>query len=226
MDIEVPQSLTDDIINFCKELNSAAFPVFITSSPPHHLEHLEHYESFSNVENHIEAHGGGMQPGWLILEWKTYLFVAGSHAVWKNPEGQLINITPGLGISRVLFLPDPGIEQDIARLVRKNLRDSIIVDYICALADLKFDLSYNEDAETDIAIELATRSHSTSPLTMDKLFPIESNLDLLHMMLRNKMTRNSPCLCCSGKKFKHCHEKDIKKLESFSSSTSKWVVLK
>ncbi len=222
MDLKVPESLTDDIIRFCKELNSATAPLFIRSSPSHHLEH---YESFSYAESHVEIYGGEVETGWLILEWESYLLAAGSHAVWKHPNGQLIDIALGLKTSNVLFLPDSTTRHNIERAVRKNLQDNIIVEYICALTDLKLEFSHDENAETDITLQLATREHSASPLTIEKLFPIESNLDLLYVMLQNKKTRNSRCPCCSGSKFKHCHEKDIKKLLSFSSSAKKWVVL-
>jgi hypothetical protein len=53
--------------------------------------------------------GGSIQFGWVLWEDKQADFVeAQFHSVWKNPKGELIDITPRQdNEKRILFITDP-----------------------------------------------------------------------------------------------------------------------
>jgi hypothetical protein len=63
---------------------------------------------FLNVWVQMSYAGGDKQYGWLIAQDSTKDFIeAQFHAVWKNPEGELIDVTPRPdGEKRVMFIPD------------------------------------------------------------------------------------------------------------------------
>ncbi len=66
------------------------------------------YENcFTNVDAVVEQQGGERIDGWLIWEWRGILLEAIFHAVWRDPEGSLIDVTPqGDGETKIVFSPD------------------------------------------------------------------------------------------------------------------------
>ena len=51
-------------------------------------------ECFPNVEKMVQEYGGQQVNGRAIWQWDNKLVEAEAHAVWKSPDGQLIDITP------------------------------------------------------------------------------------------------------------------------------------
>ncbi|MBX3564114.1 MAG: hypothetical protein KF730_05995 [Sphingomonas sp.] len=63
---------------------------------------------FDNSVRQAEMHGGEAAYGWAIWRWPGRWFEAEHHAVWRRPDGSLLDVTPQLGDPRrILFLPDP-----------------------------------------------------------------------------------------------------------------------
>lgn len=63
---------------------------------------------FDGVLQKVKHDGGGVRLGWVIWEWPNAFLNAEFHAVWIEPAGQLVDITPKpLGETRILFAPDP-----------------------------------------------------------------------------------------------------------------------
>jgi hypothetical protein len=62
---------------------------------------------FDNVRAVVRRRGGSTQLGWCMRE-QTGVYVEGEfHAVWRSPEGFLIDVTPRAdGLTTILFLPD------------------------------------------------------------------------------------------------------------------------
>lgn len=59
------------------------------------------------VRARIAADGGEVCFGWRLTEWPGVLLTAEHHAVWRDPEGTLIDIVPLATVSTVtLFAPD------------------------------------------------------------------------------------------------------------------------
>jgi hypothetical protein len=69
---------------------------------------------FCNVQRKIEADGSSMQVAWLFVHGPVAdtsgFFVAVHDAVWRSPEGNLLEITPTPSAltdnGNLLFLPD------------------------------------------------------------------------------------------------------------------------
>ena len=63
---------------------------------------------FDGVLEKVRHDGGGIRLGWVIWEWPNAFLNAEFHAVWIDPAGQLVDITPKpLGEKTILFAPDP-----------------------------------------------------------------------------------------------------------------------
>jgi hypothetical protein len=60
------------------------------------------------VRDKIRADGGSIRFGWRLREWPGVLLTAEFHAVWVDPDGTLVDITPAVtGDAPSLFVPDP-----------------------------------------------------------------------------------------------------------------------
>ncbi len=51
-------------------------------------------DCYENVKKHISQNGGDIVYGWSIWEWPQVFIEAFHHALWKNPKGRLIDISP------------------------------------------------------------------------------------------------------------------------------------
>lgn len=59
------------------------------------------------VRRKISAHGGSIRFGWRLRAWPRVVLVAEFHAVWVDPDGALIDITPSVTEGKTsLFAPD------------------------------------------------------------------------------------------------------------------------
>ena len=59
------------------------------------------------VRARIEADGGAIRFGWRFRDWPGVLLTAEYHAVWEQPDGALVDITPAITEdSESLFAPD------------------------------------------------------------------------------------------------------------------------
>lgn len=98
-----PADITPAILNFA-EPTLGGTPVFVpVVSDPHGL-----YGWCSDgVKQKIAADGGGIAFGWIIWEWRDAMLTAEFHAVWRDPDRNLIDITPKpSGEARILFVHD------------------------------------------------------------------------------------------------------------------------
>lgn len=88
----------------CRKTSPKHQPILIPviSSP----KYPEGY-CWENVSQHVAEFGGSSLNGWIIWEIPGFLVEAEFHQVWRNPEGELIDITQkGDGERSILFLPD------------------------------------------------------------------------------------------------------------------------
>ena len=63
-------------------------------------------QCFWNVRAVVSQHGGEVVYGWQILTWPGVLYQCEHHAVWRAPDGTLVDPTPSdEGSSTTLFIP-------------------------------------------------------------------------------------------------------------------------
>lgn len=89
---------------FCAAISPHA-PLYVPVEP---AAHGKVAYCFDNSVAQAEAEGGEAAYGWAIWRWPGRWFEAEHHAVWRRPDGSLLDVTPQLGDpERILFLPDP-----------------------------------------------------------------------------------------------------------------------
>jgi len=61
-----------------------------------------------DVHIQVEKRSGSIQHGWTLWEWPGIFAEGEFHAVWRSPDGQLLDVSPKQdGERRILFAPDP-----------------------------------------------------------------------------------------------------------------------
>jgi len=161
------------------------------------------------VRNQIEAHGGSVCYGWQIWEWPNVLINAEFHAVWKDPSGSLVDITPKPPpIQRILFLPDPTREYDGRQVnnVRRPLRNDPAIKRFIKDCDREFEISNRGDRATqydriDVEEDEWKELEAIKKRKAEFLLRFKSKPAPIRSQ---RIGRNEPCPCGSGKKYKKC----------------------
>ena len=86
-----PAKITDKIMELCNGIVHGEVPQYVPVKPQ---EWSRPMECFTNVEQMVREYGGKQVNGRVIWQWSNVLVEAEAHAVWKSPDGQMIDITP------------------------------------------------------------------------------------------------------------------------------------
>jgi hypothetical protein len=173
-------------------------------------------DCYPNVQRKIERNGfGQMQLGWAVWQHGNLFIEAEHHAVFDPGEGNaLVDCTPhklpnGRLCQEILFIPDENASYDpnTTDLVN-NVRVPLVSDPRVAeainLMTEKVAL-YNSVPGVDVALP---------PDIVAKVMDLERRYTILLSAAmqpeqvrsnRQKIGRNDPCPCRSGKKYKKCH---------------------
>lgn len=106
-----PVIITPAVAAFCGELSTAE-PLYVPVRP---AQGAEPNNCHLNVPALIAQAGGTLVNGWTIWLWPRVVITAEFHAVWRNPAGELVDITPKRE-RRILFVPDPERTYDGVRV--------------------------------------------------------------------------------------------------------------
>ena len=99
-----PLEISAKISEFCSTISSSK-PLYIPVIPE---DYSVAGNCYYNVMKKVSYDGGSMQYGWAIWEWPYIMVEAEFHSIWKNHEGESVDVTPNFfGSSRILFLRDP-----------------------------------------------------------------------------------------------------------------------
>lgn len=103
-------SLSKGILKLARQIDATSTPDYVSVEPG---EACEPGGCFQNVRAIVRRLGGSVQHGWRMRE-QPSVFVEGEfHAVWRRPEGGLVDVTPrDDGLSEILFLPDSRLVWD------------------------------------------------------------------------------------------------------------------
>ena len=100
-----PKLIKPYVTSFCRSIVTEPQPVYVPVRP---LAGAPENECFSILPRHVAQHGGEQVIGWAIWEWPRVYIEAEFHAVWRQPDGELLDPTPKIApIPRILFLQDP-----------------------------------------------------------------------------------------------------------------------
>jgi hypothetical protein len=149
-----PKLIKPYVLRFCRSVVTDAAPIYVPCRP---LPGAPANDCFPIVERQVASAGGESIFGWSVWEWPKVFIEAEFHAVWKQPDGSLLDIAPkALPIPRVLFIPDPrrvyrGRQIDNVRL---PLCKDKAVKRLCELSTLIFK-ELNAGALADVHGEVA-----------------------------------------------------------------------
>jgi hypothetical protein len=171
--ITTPNEINKDILEFCNEIDYTTEPVFLELFP---IKDYMLGECYGTVETQINKNGGKVQYGWIIWEDPKIFLEAEFHAVWINPRGEYVDITPKVDKEeRILFLPDS----------KKKFNGELIDNIRKPLID-------NE--HTKELVKVGKGNFEIKNKFYKESLPIK----------KEKIGRNEPCPCKSGKKYKKC----------------------
>jgi hypothetical protein len=89
---------------FCTSIAAGVEAVRVPCRP---LAGVPLNECFSILPDYIASHGGSQVIGWAVWERPRVFIEAEFHAVWRSPDGELVDIVPrARQFDEILFLPD------------------------------------------------------------------------------------------------------------------------
>lgn len=183
-----PARITQVIIDFCASITSDSSPEYIDVCP---APWAALNECFNNVYRMVKQYGGSMISGWAVWQRGNMLLDAEAHAIWRAPDGKLIDITPhSYNEKRILFLFDSSVCYQGITIPshRQALTDSPLVAEFIRL--------YSE------------RDHIMQTSTLGNVYVMPADLhnriNALQLIFSQEVGRNDPCPCGSGLKYKKC----------------------
>lgn len=200
-----PTTLTPPVLEFCQRVVPGGEPEFVPVAESPDAEHLYCVPA---VEKHVEEHGGGVQLGWQIRQWPGVLFEAIFHAVWRDPSGQLQDITPSPDKpTKTLFLPDARAKYEGRQInsIREPINNSPGGRLMIEAQNEEFELA-NRGERAHQHGELVLRGEEANEYRRIQQKKVRATqMIVASASAPRKMGRNDPCHCGSGIKFKRCH---------------------
>lgn len=135
-----PDIQSSHVIDFCKRVVPGASPVYVPHEP---LPGRPLRECFPIVEAQVAEQGGDRVLGWSIWEIQDVFIEAEFHAVWRDPDGGLHDLTPHLlQPAQILFVPDASREYRGCQVdnIRQPLADDLDVVRFLYLAKRRFEI--------------------------------------------------------------------------------------
>ncbi|MCC7570125.1 SEC-C domain-containing protein [Candidatus Micrarchaeota archaeon] len=192
-----PNEISNTILSFCNGINGDEKPQYITVSSFNYC--LENH-CFPNVDETVREKGGHIVNGWVIWQWDNIILEAEAHAVWENPKGEVIDVTPHTPEeSQIVFLRDSNVKYNGIQYdnIRKGLTDSKLVAEYIALCQELYKIQ-DENRKDSNSIEIK------DPQTIKRYRTIEEKKIVLEKTFCSNVGRNDPCPCGSGRKYKKC----------------------
>lgn len=190
-----------DVKAFCQTISPSS-PLFVKIAP---REDCKPKDSFGNVQKQIDRFGGEMRTGWSVRDWPGAYIEAEHHAVYDPGNGAAwVDVTPAVGgESHRLFLPDETATYDAAHpgVRRDNIRKAHTDDPL--IAEL-FKVAAEKTRLMNMIPGVAA-SHVPPALRQPLAFLGQRHVQLSIEVSMRYTSRNDPCFCGSGKRFKQCH---------------------
>ena len=124
MQTKVPLPNDPHVIDFCTSISTDQAPYLIDCIP---LPNEPLMECVSIVPKQVAAYGGFQLTGWAIWEVPGLFIEAEFHAVWQQPSGVILDVTPhAIPCRNILFLPDPKLQYEGRQI--DNIRKPLVND--------------------------------------------------------------------------------------------------
>lgn len=204
MSVTIPNKNDKFVTALIEKIGVNSVPILLTVIPEENSKILD---CFPIVQDKVKKNGGKMILGWQFLK-STNLIEAEFHAVWESPDKELIDITPKsiTGIFQTLFLIDENLiyEEKQKDNFRINITQNKLVDDFIEVCQAIFKFENKGERAFQYEFKL-------NKLDGAKYQKLKYLKEIYQTMLNMNFGKNKPCLCRSGKKFKHCHGKDLQK---------------
>jgi|JI8StandDraft_1071087.scaffolds.fasta_scaffold33009_2 hypothetical protein len=197
-----PAEICRELAGLCAELVANVQPVYVPVRPE---SGMPANECFPLVDRTVAKHGGSRSLGWSLWEFPGVFVEAEFHAVWKSPNGELIDVTPkNRPVENVLFLPNPELRYLGRQVnnVRRPLSAAPCVANYLTTFDAEFEL-LNRGSRADQHGEVhltGSEADEYASLQRKRAFLAPDLLQLAAFI-----GPYTPCPCNSGKKVKWCH---------------------
>jgi uncharacterized protein YchJ len=204
MNTITPLTISQDVLALCHQLVDHPEPVFLNVTP---IPNAAINDCFQIVSNYILDYGGTISYGWQIWEWPFVFIEAEFHAVWKDNDNVLHDLTPKQNsASHILFLPDSKKVYEGKQVINvwHHLSNQQDVDDYVKARQAEFELMNRGNRATQHGVvELeATEAEEHAQILKRK---VDAYRQIINRLQR--IERNDPCPCRSGKKYKKCHGK-------------------
>jgi hypothetical protein len=162
---------------------------------------------FHNVEDKVANDNGQIVYGWKLHK-GIFLEEAERHAIWKSPNGELVDVTPDdVYKDKILFLADDKgwvYDGTYSDNVRVNTTNNPLVDDYILLNEMitKLWQTGRRNSRLEIAI--------LEPVAKVITFLNNDKLEREKYILANNNT-NSMCYCRQQKLYKDCHGFNLEK---------------
>ena len=203
-----PPEINEHIRALAESIVPGIAPVYLDTYPEPYAERCE---CFPAVAKKIRRDGGTMQVGWQLWEKEGFFVEAEFHSVWKSETGELRDITPKGDDStpegKILFLADAQAQYEDMRKdnVRRNTCGNLLVDdFIKACEKISAIEKKGERASEPGKISI--------PISEFKILgKMEEIKDITLHMAAQGLSLSTACFCGSGKPYKKCHRRILKK---------------
>jgi len=195
-----PKAVTPAILALCEDMGLVGKPQYLDVSP---VDNARALYCFPVVAQLVERAGGETCYGWRFWEVPWAYVEAEFHAVWRNPAGDLVDVTPTqTGVHRILFIADPSAVYGGRQVnnVRRALGTNPAVDEFLEAADAEFEF-LNRGSRADVHALSLSMSEAAELRAIE-----QRRADALVAMAHSLPNpgRNDPCPCGSRKKYKKC----------------------
>ena len=198
-----PAELSQPLLSLCQEIvPDGQAPVYLDVNP---LQGAPSRECFPIVKEYIRTHGGTSVIGWTLWEMPTLFIEAEFHAVWRAPDGRLLDISPKPEpTQRILFLPDPTKEHQGHQVnnVRRSVCQNLAVVGFLQACDDEFEFM-NRGARAGQYGNISLQRNET--VEYKRIMMRKTQFQLQMALHLPKIGAYTPCRCGSGKKTKWCH---------------------
>ncbi|HEJ7869738.1 TPA: hypothetical protein SMI01_004248 [Serratia marcescens] len=193
------QTSDKDLIKFCSQLNPNKKPISINCIGQQQPQGLCYW----NAEAYVRKYGGSVVYGWVFSVWPKSHIEAMHHAIYKDTNGELFDVSPHLaGYDQPLqstFLEDDSIAIDIQRIPKVpnryyKLSNSVATNNFirtygnllkidAKMSELMYDSGYRAEGQLAIAMhENFTPTPNIIALSASKKY-----LDLLDSISKQKV---------------------------------------
>jgi len=198
-----PAVLSPELRALCNALVPDGEPLYVDVKP---LADAREDDCFPLVQQQVRSFGGQSVIGWSLWEFPTLFFEAEFHCVWRQADGNLVDVAPKRAdCARVFFLPDGRRHYEGMQVnnIRRPLRQEPALLAYFASFDSEFDL-----------LNRGARAQEHGEITLEGAEAIEHHeiIDKREAAffelapLFPKIGPYHPCPCGSGRKVKWCHK--------------------